>query len=101
MPISPSLARGARLALLLTPALLSACYIVPLGHRPAYGPYEYRPYDRGGDHRHERRHPRRDWRGELPADAAVAQANVSQTAEGPTAAPQAAPAYIDASSIDR
>lgn len=92
MPISPSLARGARLALLLSPALLSACYIVPVAPRPAYGPYDYRPYQRD-DHRHERRHHRHDWRGELPADAAVAQ-----TAEPPATA---APALVEASTVDR
>ena len=106
MPTATDIARRARLALLLAPALLSACYVVPLGYRPAHGPYEYRHHPDRDDHHRERRHHRhhRDWRSEQAPDTALAQAPQAPDAGAASAAPgaaDAAPAYIDASSIAR
>ncbi len=93
--------RRARYALLLTPALLGGCYIVPIGHhpRPVYGPV-YGPSDRQPPpHRHRDRDYRdRDhyrWRGEAPAAPEVASAAPADAPAGTLAA------YSAASSISR
>lgn len=64
----------ARYALLLLPALLGGCYVVPIVPRPVYGPVYGPGYHqpRPGHHHHHRQH--RHWRGEAPEAAAVAVA---------------------------
>ena len=60
----------ARYALLLLPALLGGCYVVPIVPRPVYGPGYHKPHP--GHYPHHRQH--RHWRGEAPDGAAVAVA---------------------------
>jgi hypothetical protein len=70
---APALWHRARFALLLAPALLAGCYVVPIVPRPVYGPGYQRPYP--GPNHHHRHH--RHWRGEATDGAAVAAATPS------------------------
>ena len=98
--MSPSLRawRAAKVALLLSPALLAACYVVPIAPRPypAYRQYQPYPYPY---YRQDRQAPRyRSPYGEAPAAQSFASAgdgDVAPAAEG------SFEAHIAAASIER